>query len=130
MEQKIDSGIDLEECAQRIGDIALELDAIDADNAEKRALDMLKGLPFTKEMIYGKTAHLSGGWRMRLALAQALFAPYSDLILLDECTNHLDLHGMAWLENYLTTNPLTIICVSHDRSFLDAVSTADQLLEV
>ena len=129
VEQKIDSGIDLEECAQRIGDIALELDAIDADNAEKRALDMLKGLSFTKEMIYGKTAHLSGGWRMRLALAQALFAPYSDLILLDECTNHLDLHGMAWLENYLTTNPLTIICVSHDRSFLDAVSTDIIVLE-
>ena len=129
VERKIDSGIDLYECAQRIGDIAVELDAIDADNAEKRAVDMLKGLSYTKEMIHGKTSHLSGGWRMRLALAQALFAPYSDLILLDECTNHLDLHGMAWLENYLTTNPLTIICVSHDRSFLDAVSTDIIVLE-
>mmetsp|Transcript_19129 Transcript_19129/g.32594 ORF Transcript_19129/g.32594 Transcript_19129/m.32594 type:complete len:777 (-) Transcript_19129:37-2367(-) len=129
VERKIDIGIDLHECAQRIGDIAVELDAIDADNAEKRAVDMLKGLSYTKEMIYGKTSHLSGGWRMRLALAQALFAPYSDLILLDECTNHLDLHGMAWLENYLTTKPLTIICVSHDRSFLDAVSTDIIVLE-
>lgn len=129
VERKIDSGIDLDECAQRIGDIAVELDAIDADNAEKRAVDMLKGLSYTKEMIHGKTSHLSGGWRMRLALAQALFAPYSDLILLDECTNHLDLHGMAWLENYLTTKPLTIICVSHDRSFLDAVSTDIIVLE-
>jgi len=129
VERNIDSGIDLDECAQRIGDIAVELDAIDADNAEKRAVDMLKGLSYTKEMIHGKTSHLSGGWRMRLALAQALFAPYSDLILLDECTNHLDLHGMAWLEYYLTTKPLTIICVSHDRSFLDAVSTDIIVLE-
>ena len=129
VERNIDSGIDLDECAQRIGDITVELDAIDADNAEKRGVDMLKGLSYTKEMIHGKTSHLSGGWRMRLALAQALFAPYSDLILLDECTNHLDLHGMAWLENYLTTKPLTIICVSHDRSFLDAVSTDIIVLE-
>jgi len=123
VERKIDSGVDLEDSAQRIGEIAVELDAIDADNAEKRAKDMLKGLSFTSDMIHGKTSHLSGGWRMRLALAQALFAPSSDLVLLDECTNHLDLHGMAWLENHLTSNSLTIICVSHDRSFLDAVST-------
>jgi len=129
VERKIDGGIDLDECAQRISDIAVELDAIDADNAEKRAMDILKGLSFTREMIDGATINLSGGWRMRLALAQALFAPYSDLILLDECTNHLDLHGMAWLENYLTTKPLTIICVSHDRSFLDAVSTDIMVLE-
>ena len=123
VERKIDSGVDLEECTRRMGDIVVELDAIDADNAETRAMEILKGLSFTEEMIYGPTINLSGGWRMRLALAQTLFAPYSDLILLDECTNHLDLHGMAWLENYLTANDLTIICVSHDRSFLDAIST-------
>jgi ATP-binding cassette subfamily F protein 3 len=129
VERKFDSGIDLTECAKRLSDIAVELDAIDADNAEERAMNILKGLSFTKEMIHGTTINLSGGWRMRLALAQALFSPSSDLILLDECTNHLDLHGMAWLENYLTTKPLTIICVSHDRSFLDAVSTDIMVLE-
>jgi ATPase subunit of ABC transporter with duplicated ATPase domains len=127
VERELDSGIDLERNAQRIGDISAELLAIDAENSEKRALTILKGLLFTEAMIHGPTINLSGGWRMRLALAQALFTPYSDLILLDECTNHLDLQGMAWLEKFLTMeqigNPLTLICVSHDRSFLDNVCT-------
>jgi len=127
VERELDSGIDLERNAQRIGDISAELLAIDAENSEKRALTILKGLFFTESMIHGPTINLSGGWRMRLALAQALFTPYSDLILLDECTNHLDLQGMAWLEKFLTMeqigNPLTLICVSHDRSFLDNVCT-------
>jgi len=127
IEKEMDEGLNLEENALRLGEVAVELDAIDADNAEKRALKILKGLSFTQDMIYGQTASLSGGWRMRLALAQALFAPYSDLLLLDECTNHLDLHGMAWLEGYLTDekrkDDLTLICVSHDRNFLDAVCT-------
>jgi ATP-binding cassette subfamily F protein 3 len=127
VEKELDGGIDLERNAQRIGDISAELLAIDAENAEERALTMLKGLSFTEAMIHGPTINLSGGWRMRLALAQALFTPYSDLLLLDECTNHLDLQGMAWLEKFLTTeqigNPLTLICVSHDRSFLDNVCT-------
>lgn len=127
VERELDSGIDLERNAQRIGDISAELLAIDAENSEKRALTILKGLLFTESMIHGPTINLSGGWRMRLALAQALFTPYSDLILLDECTNHLDLQGMAWLEKFLTMeqirNPLTLICVSHDRSFLDNVCT-------
>jgi energy-coupling factor transporter ATP-binding protein EcfA2 len=75
-------------------------------------------------MIEGPTASLSGGWRMRLALAQALFVRNSDLILLDECTNHLDLHGMDWLIQYLTTKSNhTLVIVSHDRGFLDAVCT-------
>ena len=127
VERDLDSGVDLEQNAQRIGEISAELEAIDADSAEERAMAILKGLSFTDLMIHGPTMNLSGGWRMRLALAQALFAPYSDLILLDECTNHLDLQGMAWLEKFLTTerlgNPLTLICVSHDRSFLDNVCT-------
>ncbi|KAL9191248.1 hypothetical protein ACHAXT_000954 [Thalassiosira profunda] len=126
VERDLDGGVNLEENAQRIGEIAVELDNIDADNAEKRAMEILKGLRFTAQMIHGPTANLSGGWRMRLALAQALLCP-SDLLLLDECTNHLDLHGMVWLEDYLTKkrsgNPLTIIMVSHDRSFLDRVCT-------
>ncbi|KAL7462764.1 hypothetical protein ACHAXS_003142 [Conticribra weissflogii] len=133
IEKEMDEGLNLEENALRLGDVAVELDAIDAENAEKRALDILKGLSFTRDMIYGRTASLSGGWRMRLALAQALFAPYSDLILLDECTNHLDLHGMAWLEGYLTDekrkDDLTLICVSHDRNFLDAVCTDMVVME-
>ena len=133
IERKMEEGLNLQENAQKMVDVVVELDAIDADNAEKRALDILKGLNFTPDMIHGPTANLSGGWRMRLALAQALFAPYSDLILLDECTNHLDLHGMAWLEKYLTNESrqgdLTLICVSHDRNFLDAVCTDIVVME-
>ncbi|KAL3775725.1 hypothetical protein ACHAW5_002937 [Stephanodiscus triporus] len=127
VERNLDSGVDLEQNAHRLGEISEELNAIDSENAEARAITILEGLSFTHDMIHGPTINLSGGWRMRLALAQALFAPYSDLLLLDECTNHLDLQGMAWLENFLTMervgNPLTIICVSHDRSFLDNVCT-------
>ncbi|CAJ1960106.1 unnamed protein product [Cylindrotheca closterium] len=124
VEQDLEAGIDLEKNAERLGDIVAELDAIDADSADERALEILKGLSFTKPMVEGPTASLSGGWRMRLALAQALFVRNSDLILLDECTNHLDLHGMDWLIQYLTTKSNhTLLIVSHDRGFLDAVCT-------
>lgn len=127
LEKEMDDGVNMEQNAQRLSELAVELDAIDADNAQQRAIDILKGLSFSDDMIHSTTANLSGGWRMRLALAQALFVPYSDLLLLDEVTNHLDLNGMSWLERYLTDetrqDSLTLICVSHDRSFLDAVCT-------
>lgn len=84
VEKELEAGIDLETNAERLGDIVAELDAIGADSAEERALEILKGLSFTKTMIEGPTASLSGGWRMRLALAQALYVRNSDLILLDE----------------------------------------------
>ena len=127
IETEMDAGVNMQENAEKLSEIAVELDVIDADSAEQRALDILKGLSFSKEMIHSATSNLSGGWRMRLALAQALFVPYCDLLLLDEVTNHLDLHGMAWLENYLThasrRDKMTLICVSHDRGFLDAICT-------
>ena len=111
------------EAAERLGEIYGELDAIRADEAEQRAKDILSGLQFTSAMMEGPTKNLSGGWRMRLSLAQALFVT-SDLILFDECTNHLDLHGLDWLIGYLQKNTdRTLIVVSHDRSFLDAICT-------
>lgn len=127
VESDIEQGVDLETNSKRLGDIVSELDAIGADEAEDRAIAILKGLSFTKSMMEGPTSALSGGWRMRLALAQALFVPQSDLILLDECTNHLDLQGMNWLIRYLVdedkTHERTMIVVSHDRTFLDAICT-------
>ena len=129
IERRLEEGINLEQSAERLGEIVAELDAIDADLAEDRALTILKGLSFTDAMIYGETINLSGGWRMRLALAQALFIPSSDLILLDECTNHLDLYGLAWLINYIENSEHTIMIVSHDRNFLDAVCTDIVIME-
>lgn len=130
---EIEQGIHLEENAERLGEITTELDAIDADGAENRAAGILKGLSFTKAMIEGPTSALSGGWRMRLALAQALFVPHSDLILFDEVSNHLDLQGMNWLINYLTSgdrqHKRTLMVVSHDRGFLDAICTDIVVME-
>jgi ATP-binding cassette subfamily F protein 3 len=132
IEDEMDRGLDMEGNAQRLGEVAVELDVVDADNAEIRAEEILKGLSFTKQMIQSATSTLSGGWRMRLALAQAIFVP-CDVLLLDECTNHLDLYGMTWLENYLTRDrsqgSLTLICVSHDRNFLDAICTDMVVME-
>lgn len=109
--------------AERLGEIAEELDFIGADSTQERAEEILKGLGFTTDMMTGPTRSLSGGWRMRLALARALFVQ-SDVVLLDECTNHLDLPGQAWLVRYLVgATDRTFIIVSHDRSFLDLVCT-------
>lgn len=127
LEKKLESeecvSDELAQVAERLGDIADELEAIGADQAEERAEQILRGLQFTDEMVRGATSQLSGGWRMRLALARSLFVP-CHLLLLDECTNHLDLHGMSWLVEYLQKETdRTLIVVSHDRSFLDAVCT-------
>lgn len=113
--------------SQRLHDITIELDIIDSDNIEHSAKDILKGLQFTDTMINNPISYLSGGWRMRLALAQALIRIKSiDLILLDECSNHLDLNGLDWLIQFLTKqipSNVSLIIVSHDRSFLDEVCT-------
>jgi ATP-binding cassette subfamily F protein 3 len=117
------------EASHRLEEILSELDAINADTAEERALEILQGLQFTDAMIHGPVANLSGGWRMRLALARALFIPNVDLICLDECTNHLDLFGLDWLIQFLTHSDKTLFVVSHDRVFLDAICTDIVVLE-
>lgn len=98
-----------------------ELGKMDADSAEARARSILAGLDIDEETADGPVSALSGGWRMRVALAKAMFVR-PDLLLLDECTNHLDLAAIAWLQDYLTTLDVTIVCVSHDRDFLNGVS--------
>src|SRR6185312_15786806 len=94
----------------------------DADGytAASRASALLMGLGFTLTEIGQPVASFSGGWRMRLNLAQALMCP-SDLLLLDEPTNHLDLDAIVWLEDWLKRYPGTLMVVSHDRDFLDGV---------
>ncbi|GFN91712.1 ATP-binding cassette sub-family f member 3-like [Plakobranchus ocellatus] len=106
----------------QLADIYKELEAIEADKAPARAAMILSGLGFSAKDQARPTREFSGGWRMRLALARALFTR-PDLLLLDEPTNMLDMKAIIWLENYLQNWPTTIFVVSHDRLFLDAIAT-------
>ncbi|CAF1035333.1 unnamed protein product [Adineta steineri] len=108
--------------SKRLTAIYAELESIEADKAESRAAVILCGLGFSPQMQGMATKQFSGGWRMRLALARALFSK-PDLLLLDEPTNMLDLKAIIWLENYLQTWKSTILVVSHDRTFLNTVAT-------
>jgi ATP-binding cassette subfamily F protein 3 len=107
---------------EKISHIHERLGQIDGYAARARAAQMLAGLGFTPEMQARHVADFSGGWRMRLNLARALMCR-SDLLLLDEPTNHLDLDAVLWLQNWLQGYEGTIVLVSHDREFLDAVCT-------
>jgi ATP-binding cassette subfamily F protein 3 len=92
-----------------------------AHDAESRAQSLILGLGFTVAELNNPVNSFSGGWRMRLQLARALMCP-SDLLLLDEPTNHLDLDALLWLETWLKRYAGTMIVISHDREFLDAVT--------
>ncbi|MDQ2308704.1 ABC transporter ATP-binding protein [Pluralibacter gergoviae] len=97
-----------------------KLDAIDAWTIRARAASLLHGLGFSNEQLERPVSDFSGGWRMRLNLAQALICR-SDLLLLDEPTNHLDLDAVIWLEKWLKSYQGNLILISHDRDFLDPV---------
>ena len=113
----------------RIADIQTRLADIDSHSAPARAATILSGLGFTEQQQGGPCSALSGGWRMRVALAAALFgAP--DVLLLDEPTNYLDLEGTIWLKSYIREYPHTVLLISHDRDLLndavDAILHLDQ----
>jgi ATP-binding cassette subfamily F protein 3 len=103
-----------------IGELHAELGDADAYTARSRAEQLLVGLGFKNEELEKPVSSFSGGWRMRLNLAQALMCP-SDLLLLDEPTNHLDLDAILWVEEWLKRYTGTLLVVSHDRDFLDGV---------
>jgi len=105
----------------RIAEIHTRLADIDAHAAEARASSILRGLGFPHEQQSVACKELSGGWRMRVALAGVLFSQ-PDLLLLDEPTNYLDLEGTLWLESYLATYPHTVLMISHDRDLLNKVA--------
>lgn len=105
----------------RIAELEAELIEADAWTAASRAEQLLAGLGFTPAQWLQPVDSFSGGWRMRLALARALMAP-SELLLLDEPTNHLDLDAMLWLERWLAAYEGTVLLISHDTEFLDAVA--------
>uniref|UniRef100_A0A7N8XCE5 ATP-binding cassette sub-family F member 1 n=1 Tax=Mastacembelus armatus TaxID=205130 RepID=A0A7N8XCE5_9TELE len=108
--------------AERLEKVYEELRAIGAAAAEAKARRILAGLSFTPEMQNRPTKRFSGGWRMRVSLARALFMEPT-LLMLDEPTNHLDLNAVIWLNNYLQGWKKTLLIVSHDQSFLDDVCT-------
>ncbi|CAH2262087.1 jg26782 [Pararge aegeria aegeria] len=118
LEAEIEKG-DLKK-QDRLNEVYSELKAIGADSAEPRARRILAGLGFSREMQNRATKNFSGGWRMRVSLARALYIEPT-LLLLDEPTNHLDLNAVIWLDNYLQGWKKTLLVVSHDQSFLDNV---------
>ncbi|XP_041973878.1 ATP-binding cassette sub-family F member 1 isoform X2 [Aricia agestis] len=118
LEAEIEKG-DLKK-QDRLNEVYAELKAIGADSAEPRARRILAGLGFSREMQNRATKNFSGGWRMRVSLARALYVEPT-LLLLDEPTNHLDLNAVIWLDNYLQGWKKTLLVVSHDQSFLDNV---------
>ncbi len=97
-------------------------------DARSRAQTLLMGLGFTVGQLDSPVNSFSGGWRMRLQLARALMCP-AELLLLDEPTNHLDLDALVWLEAWLQRHPATLLVISHDREFLDAVTKVTLHLE-
>ena len=104
-----------------------KLDAIQAWSIPARASSLLHGLGFSQEQLMRPVSDFSGGWRMRLNLAQALVCR-SDLLLLDEPTNHLDLDAVIWLERWLKSYEGTLVLISHDRDFLDPV--VDKIIHI
>lgn len=117
----------MEECGaedERISAIYERIEELDPAGSEPRARKILSGLGFADRLVPmdRKTKHMSGGWRMRVSLAKALFAAPS-LLLLDEPTNHLDLEACVWLEDHLSTYNKCLLVVSHSQDFLNAVCT-------
>jgi len=107
---------------ERLASLYMQMEAIDGYRARSRASILMHGLGFRTEQEPNPVTDFSGGWRMRLNLAQALMCR-SDLLLLDEPTNHLDLEAVIWLEDWLHNYKGTLLLISHDRDFLDKITT-------
>ena len=113
---------ELEELVDRFGVVQARFDALDGYSLEARAREILAGLSFRPEQMDAEVGTLSGGWKMRVALARILLMK-PDLLLLDEPTNHLDLESIIWLESFLQNFAGALIVTSHDRSFLNRLVT-------
>jgi ATP-binding cassette subfamily F protein 3 len=119
---------ELSEDGMQIANAHLALFDLGAHDARARAQSLILGLGFRVDQLEQSVNSFSGGWRMRLQLARALMSP-SDLLLLDEPTNHLDLDALVWLESWLQRYTGTMIVISHDKEFLDAVTKVTVHLE-
>lgn len=109
------------EHGERLANLLADLEQAGGYSINARAGALLNGLGFAQQTHANPVASFSGGWRMRLNLAQALMSP-NELLLLDEPTNHLDLDAVLWLESWLCRRDGTLILISHDREFLDSVT--------
>ncbi len=112
----------LDELVERFGVVQSRFDELDGYAIESRAQEVLAGLGFSPEMVSGDVGRLSGGWKMRVALARVLLMK-PDALLLDEPTNHLDIESIIWLEGFLKSFEGGLVITSHDRSFLNRVVT-------
>ena len=122
LQQAIQAAESAANAAEALPPLYEHMQAIGGHEITARAARLLHGLGFQPDDIQRPVSAFSGGWRMRLNLAQALMCR-SDLLLLDEPTNHLDLEAIIWLENWLKRYPGTLLLISHDREFLDSVCT-------
>ena len=125
LEQKLTEEIPESEVTvltDRLIKVSERLQVIGVDEAIVNATMILKGLGFSNEDLNRPTKAFSGGWRMRISLAKALFVQ-PDILLLDEPTNHLDMNAVMWLEDYLLNWPYTLVIVSHARDFINYVAT-------
>jgi ATP-binding cassette, subfamily F, member 2 len=125
--EKLEKRIEDLSVADDVDDLALEiayeeLEELDPSTFEVKAGSILHGLGFSQEMMKRPTKDMSGGWRMRVSLARALFVK-PHLLLLDEPTNHLDLGAVVWLEAYLSTYNHILVITSHSADFMDSVCT-------
>src|SRR5512136_2189483 len=118
---------ELDALVERFGHVQARFDELGGYALESRARGILAGLGFSPEMIDGDVGGLSGGWKMRVALARILLmAP--DALLLDEPSNHLDLESIIWLEQFLRGYPGAILMTSHDKEFMNRV--VDKIVEI
>jgi len=117
-----DRADDMDEIIARYGEVQARCDELDGYALETRAREVLAGLSFSQEMMEGDVGNLSGGWKMRVALARILLMR-PDVMLLDEPSNHLDLESLIWLEQFLQAYDGALMMTSHDREFINRIIT-------
>jgi ATPase subunit of ABC transporter with duplicated ATPase domains len=115
-----DRADEMDEIIERYGEVQSRFDEIDGYSLDGRAREVLDGLGFSQEMMDGDVGNLSGGWKMRVALAKILLMR-PDAMLLDEPSNHLDIESLIWLEKFLQNYDGTILMTSHDREFMNRI---------
>src|SRR2546429_1030606 len=122
-----DQASDMETIVARYGEVQHRFEELDGYALEGRAREVLSGLSFSQEMMDGDVAKLSGGWKMRVALARILLMR-PDVMLLDEPSNHLDLESLIWLEQFLKGYEGALMMTSHDREFMNRI--ANKIVEI